>query len=207
MSAMSSEEIRAAAETYSELGPGYRDAVIESFLEKVGGEIDARVAARLAALAPMPGPTRRQRRGSGSGSPLALAVISMVLGIPISAIAVAAGDPSGWRARPYRCLAGDRGHQSRLRDVAPRPGTAGAGPDPEQRVAGGYLLSAFRCRSRPAGMPVTTPTLSTGGCGRRFRTSRASWRGRRRAAPGSSRGSRPGSGGSCRRRTCPPTAG
>ena len=96
MSAMSSEEIRAAAETYSELGPGYRDAVIESFLERVGGEIDARVAARLAALEPMPGPTRRQRRGSASGSPLALAVISMVLGIPISAIAVAAGShPAG----------------------------------------------------------------------------------------------------------------
>jgi hypothetical protein len=95
MSAMSSEEIRAAAETYSELGPGYRDAVIESFLDKVGGEIDARVAARLAALPPMPGPTR-QRRGSASGSPLALAAISMVLGIPISAIAVAAGDhPAG----------------------------------------------------------------------------------------------------------------
>jgi hypothetical protein len=93
MSAMSSEEIRAAAETYSELGPGYRDAVIESFLEKVGAEIDARVAARLAALPQAP---RRQRRGSGSGSPLALAIISMVLGIPISAIAVAAGaHPAG----------------------------------------------------------------------------------------------------------------
>ena len=93
---MSSEEIRAAAETYSELGPGYRDAVIESFLDKVGGDIDARVAARLATLAPVPAPTRRQRRGSASGSPLALAVISMVLGIPISAIAVAAGDhPAG----------------------------------------------------------------------------------------------------------------
>jgi hypothetical protein len=92
MSAMSSEEIRAAAETYSELGPGYRDAVIESFLDRIGGEIDARVAARLAAQQP---PTR-QRRGSGSGSPLALAVISMVLGIPISAIAVAAGShPAG----------------------------------------------------------------------------------------------------------------
>ena len=93
MSAMSSEEIRAAAETYSELGPGYRDAVMESFLEKVGGEIDARVAARLAALPPMP---TRQRRGSASGSPLALLTVSMVAGIPISAIAVAAGDhPAG----------------------------------------------------------------------------------------------------------------
>ena len=91
---MSSEEIRAAAETYSELGPGYRDAVIESFLEKVGGEIDARVAARLAALPPMP--ETRRRRGSASGSPLALLTVSMVAGIPISAIAVAAGDhPAG----------------------------------------------------------------------------------------------------------------
>ncbi len=90
---MSSEEIRAAAETYSELGPGYRDAVIESFLDRIGGEIDARVAARLAALQPV---SARQRRHSGSGSPLALAVISMVLGIPISAIAVAAGrHPAG----------------------------------------------------------------------------------------------------------------
>ena len=95
MSAMSSEEIRAAAETYSELGPGYRDAVIESFLDRVGGEIDARVAARLAAQQPVSGPTR-QRRGSGSGFSLALPVISMVLGIPISAIAVAAGShPAG----------------------------------------------------------------------------------------------------------------
>lgn len=90
---MSSEEIRAAAETYSELGPGYRDAVIESFLDRIGGEIDARVAARLAALQPV---SARQGRHSGSGSPLALAVISMVLGIPISAIAVAAGrHPAG----------------------------------------------------------------------------------------------------------------
>jgi hypothetical protein len=93
MSAMSSEEIRAAAETYSELGPGYRDAVIESFLDRIGGEIDARVAARLAAQQPVP---TRQRRGSGSGSPLALVTVSLVAGIPISAIAVAAGThPAG----------------------------------------------------------------------------------------------------------------
>jgi hypothetical protein len=92
MSAMSSEEIRAAAETYSELGPGYRDAVMESFLERVGAEIDARVAARLADLPPASG----RRRGSGSGSPLALLTVSMVAGIPISAIAVAAGThPAG----------------------------------------------------------------------------------------------------------------
>ena len=96
---MSPDDIRAAAETYQELGPGYRDAVIESFLDKVGGEIDARVDSRLLrqqAAAPFGQPARRARRG-GSGSPMMLlAIVSMVLGIPISAIAVAAGrHPAG----------------------------------------------------------------------------------------------------------------
>jgi hypothetical protein len=93
-SSLSPEEVRAAAETHHELGPAYRDAVIESFLDKVGREIDARVDARLAqqqaAL-----PQARDRRGHSSTS-MALAITSMVLGIPISAIAVAAGQhPAG----------------------------------------------------------------------------------------------------------------
>jgi hypothetical protein len=91
-SSLPPEEIRAAAETYRELGPAYRDAVIESFLDKVGREIDARVDSRLAQRQP-PAPDRRGH----SGSPMALAVISMALGIPISAIAVAAGThPAGF---------------------------------------------------------------------------------------------------------------
>jgi hypothetical protein len=94
-SSLSPEEIRAAAETHNELGPAYRDAVIDSFLDKVGREIDARVDARLAQqqVAQLPA---RDRRGH-SGSPMALAIISMALGIPISAIAVAAGThPAGF---------------------------------------------------------------------------------------------------------------
>lgn len=92
-SSLSSEEIRAAAETHNELGPAYRDAVIESFLDRVGREIDARVDARLAQQAPQP--MARDRRGH-SGSPMALAITSMALGIPISAIAVSAGrHPAG----------------------------------------------------------------------------------------------------------------
>jgi F0F1-type ATP synthase assembly protein I len=88
------EEIRAAAETHNELGPVYRDAVIESFLDKVGREIDARVDARLAQQQAAQ-PSARNR-GGHSGSPMALAISSMVLGIPISAIAVAAGShPAG----------------------------------------------------------------------------------------------------------------
>ena len=94
-SPLSSEEIRAAAETHAELGPAYQDAVIDSFLERVGREIDARVDTRLAQQQAAPSPTRD--RGSHSGSPMALAIISMGLGIPISAIAVAAGThPAGF---------------------------------------------------------------------------------------------------------------
>jgi hypothetical protein len=92
---MSPEEIRAAAEVHNELGPGYRDAVIESFLDRVGREIDARVDARLAQQAAQP-PARSGHRQSGS--PMALAIVSMALGIPLSAIAVAAGSsPVGFK--------------------------------------------------------------------------------------------------------------
>lgn len=106
-SPLTPDEIRAAAETHHELGPEYQSAVIDSFLDKVGREIDARVDARIAArqvgqpgqfaapgqyahpgqyMPPAP-PTRRSRERSA----FALAVISMALGIPLSGIAVAAG--------------------------------------------------------------------------------------------------------------------
>lgn len=48
---LSPAEIRAAAEVHSELGPDYRDAVVESFLEKIDKEVGARIDARLAATA------------------------------------------------------------------------------------------------------------------------------------------------------------
>jgi F0F1-type ATP synthase assembly protein I len=91
---LSPEEIRAAAEIHQELGPKYQDAVIESFLDKVGREIDARVDARLAQQQIAQPPAQR---GHGqSGSPMTLAIVSMVLGIPISGIVVAAGaHPAG----------------------------------------------------------------------------------------------------------------
>jgi hypothetical protein len=66
-SPLSAGELRAAAETHKELGPEYRDAVLESFVERVGREIDARVDARLAQAAvrpvapqPAPAPPARQ---------------------------------------------------------------------------------------------------------------------------------------------------
>ena len=39
--------IRAAAEIHRELGPDYDKAVVESFLERLGPEIDARVDTRV----------------------------------------------------------------------------------------------------------------------------------------------------------------
>jgi hypothetical protein len=93
-SSLSPEEIRAAAETHDELGPAYQHAVIESFLDKVGREIDARVDGRLAQQQAAQPPARDRR--AHPGSPLALAIISMALGIPLSAIALAVGShPAG----------------------------------------------------------------------------------------------------------------
>lgn len=77
---LSPDEIRVAAETHRELGAEYRDAVIDSFLERVGNEIDSRVDARLAAAqkaGPQPHPQQRN---------LALPITSMALGIPLSGI-------------------------------------------------------------------------------------------------------------------------
>ena len=92
-SSLSPQEIRAAAETHNELGPAYQDAVIESFLDNVGREIDARVDARIAQQTAQPPARDRQRP---PGSPMALAIISMALGIPLSAIALAVGShPAG----------------------------------------------------------------------------------------------------------------
>jgi hypothetical protein len=85
------DEIRAAAEVHSELGPGYSDAVIDSFLDKVGREIDARVDARVARQAPQPPDQHRHFQGSS----FAVAIASLIFGIPISAITVNAAGGGG----------------------------------------------------------------------------------------------------------------
>ena len=90
------DEIRAAAETHSELGPEYQSAVIDSFIDKVGKEIDARVDARMRSQqpAPYPGPYQYQpplpvpHQSNPAKTQFALAVVSMALGIPLSAIAL-----------------------------------------------------------------------------------------------------------------------
>jgi hypothetical protein len=89
------DEIRAAAETHRDLGPDYQPAVIESFLEKVGREIDARVDARVAAQQQMPAAPAK-RAAAREPSAFVLAVVSMAFGIPLTAIvAVAGSNPVG----------------------------------------------------------------------------------------------------------------
>ena len=93
---MSAGELRAAAETHKELGPEYQDAVLESFVDRVGREIDARVDARLAQAAAQPLAAQRMAtppapRAPKSFSVMALALGSIALGIPLTAIVVAAG--------------------------------------------------------------------------------------------------------------------
>ena len=86
---MTPDEIRAAAEVHNELGPNYRDAVIDSFLEKVGREIDARVDARVAqqsAHAPAPAQQHEHHHRQFNGS-FAVPMASLIFGIPITAIA------------------------------------------------------------------------------------------------------------------------
>jgi len=83
-SPVSPDELRAAAEVHRELGPEYDKPVIESFIQRLGPEIDARVDARVV-----------QELEAGAGQPrtpsMRLAITSMVLGIPLTGI-VATGD-------------------------------------------------------------------------------------------------------------------
>lgn len=88
---LSPEEIRAAAEIHSEISPEYRDAVLESFIERVGKEIDARVDSRLATSGKASGIQRHTRRSN----PMALAIVSMALGIPLTAISLSMLSPGG----------------------------------------------------------------------------------------------------------------
>ena len=90
-SSLSADEIRAAAETHRELPPEYQAAVIDSFLAKVDREIDARVDARLASHG------HGRNRPDRPRTPAFFVLATLVAGIPLSAIAVAAGQhPSGF---------------------------------------------------------------------------------------------------------------
>ena len=90
-SSLTPDEIRAAAETHRDLGPDYQSAVIESFLDKVGREIDARVDARVAAAQPYIPAAPPAKPATRERSAFVLAIVSMSLGIPLTALTVTAG--------------------------------------------------------------------------------------------------------------------
>jgi hypothetical protein len=107
-SSFTPDELRAAAEVHDELGPDYRDAVLESFLDKVGKEIDARVDARLNGMSQSPRPYPLQPaqlqatppppaadKHSKDSRPFVLAIVSIALGIPLTAIVAGVNRGSG----------------------------------------------------------------------------------------------------------------
>jgi hypothetical protein len=71
------KDLRAAVAARQELGTDYEPEIIDSFLEK----LEARIAARDAV------PTRQPASGNNDPGGLALAIVSVVAGIPITAIA------------------------------------------------------------------------------------------------------------------------
>src|SRR5262252_9596623 len=92
-SPLSAGELRAAAETHKELPTEYRDAVLESFVERVGREIDARVDARLAQAASRPAATQPTPPPPAPRPPKPVSAMVLALG----AIAVGVGtNPAGF---------------------------------------------------------------------------------------------------------------
>jgi hypothetical protein len=84
------EDWSAALGARRELGDEYDQAFVENFLDRVSTEIDSRVDIRLAQMAVAPPVSmRRRRRGSS------LAFMSMILGIPLTAIAGSAAHAAG----------------------------------------------------------------------------------------------------------------
>ncbi|MEU1385122.1 MULTISPECIES: hypothetical protein [unclassified Nonomuraea] len=78
------DELKAAVSARRDLGPDFEDALVESFLDKVGQEVDRRVDERLAGTAPR---AKAPARGS-DGQRLALAIVSLSLGT-LSTVALA----------------------------------------------------------------------------------------------------------------------
>ena len=94
------QEIRAAAEAHTELGPEYRDAAIESFLERVDREIAARVEARLGPVPReqpvQPVPPAQPAQPNDRRSLLAgVAIGIFVTGVPSMMVATGGGSVIG----------------------------------------------------------------------------------------------------------------
>ena len=86
-SPLSAQDIRAAAEVHSELGPDYGDAVVESFLAKIDKQIEARVDEQLASVAKPRRPVDPVRLSKYRIALAGAAAGSVVVGVPLTLIA------------------------------------------------------------------------------------------------------------------------
>jgi hypothetical protein len=88
MTSSTGDELRAAVSARRDLGPDFEDAIVESFLDKMGKEVDRRVDERLAAEKPRSKGAAEKPRSKGAiehdrladGQLLALAIVSLVMG-------------------------------------------------------------------------------------------------------------------------------
>lgn len=84
MPPMSPEDLRAAAEAHRELGPEYRDAVVDSFLEKVSRQITEEIDARISkAVQPFQAARNAERSAAERSLLKGMAVGGSVTGIPL----------------------------------------------------------------------------------------------------------------------------
>jgi hypothetical protein len=103
-SPLSPDDIRASAEVHAEVGPEYRDAVVEAFLAKIDNEIGERIDARLATT-----PARKRntdpvmaarRRGWQGGLAIGLVLGTITAGVPLTQLAFYIGvNWTGWQSR------------------------------------------------------------------------------------------------------------
>ncbi|QFY11391.1 hypothetical protein GBF35_36720 [Nonomuraea phyllanthi] len=82
------DELKAAVSARRDLGPDFEDAVVESFLDKMGQEVDRRVDERIAQRAPK----AAARDRVADGQRLALAIVSVSLGTIATILFVLLGE-------------------------------------------------------------------------------------------------------------------
>ncbi|MEU0567522.1 hypothetical protein ABZ297_19345 [Nonomuraea sp. NPDC005983] len=82
------DELRAAVSARRDLGPEFEDAIVDSFLDKMGKEVDRRVDERLVAV-------KGKKHAGNDGQRLALAIVSLALGTLATVAIVVTNSQSG----------------------------------------------------------------------------------------------------------------
>lgn len=77
-------DLDAAVQTRKELGAEYESEIVDSFLARIDARLDARTAPGAAAPADR---DRDRDRRQGRGTRFTLSVVSLVMGVPLTAIA------------------------------------------------------------------------------------------------------------------------